>query len=66
MSFVLLCFPLRLRLGCTCGRTSAESGAALVATRVGVVAAVLVFGAARLAVTPREPMVRVGLDRIRL
>jgi apolipoprotein N-acyltransferase len=61
MSFLLLCFPAALAIGLHLRRTEPKAALRIVATAVGVIAAVLIFGAARLAVTPRGPMVRVGL-----
>jgi apolipoprotein N-acyltransferase len=61
MSFLLLCFPAAFAIGLHLRRTEPKAALRIVATTVGVIAAVLVFGAARLAVTPRGPMVKVGL-----
>jgi apolipoprotein N-acyltransferase len=61
MSFLLLCFPAALAIGLHLRRTEPKAALRIVATTVGVIAAVLTFGAARLAVTPRGPMVKVGL-----
>lgn len=61
MSFLLLCFPAALAIGLHLRRTEPKAALRIVATTVGVIAAVLIFGVARLAVTPRAPMVRVGL-----
>ncbi len=61
MSFLLLCFPAALAIGLHLRRTEPKAALRIVATTVGVIAAVLIFGTARLAVTPRGPMVKVGL-----
>ena len=61
MSFLLLCFPAALAIGLHLRRTEPKAALRIVATTVGVIAAVLIFGAARLAVTPGGPMVTVGL-----
>ena len=61
MSFLLLCFPAALAIGLHLRRTEPKAALRIVATTVGVIAAVLIFGAARLTVTPRGPMVTVGL-----
>jgi apolipoprotein N-acyltransferase len=61
MSFLLLCFPAALAIGLHLRRTERKAALRIVATTLGVIAAVLVFGATRLAMTPRGPMVKVGL-----
>jgi apolipoprotein N-acyltransferase len=61
MSFLLLCFPAALAVGLHLRRTEPRAAVRIVATTLGVIAAVLVFGAARLATRPSGPMVKVGL-----
>ena len=65
MSFLLLCFPAALAIGLHLRETAPRQALRVVATTLGVLAAVLIFGAVRLATTPRGPLVKVGLDRIR-
>src|SRR3984893_1621008 len=62
MSFVLLLFPAAIAIGLHLRHTSAKRALQVAGAGVGVVAAVLVFGAVRLALpqTQRQ-MVKVGL-----
>jgi apolipoprotein N-acyltransferase len=61
ISFLLLCFPAALSIGLHLRRTAPKQALRLVATTLGVLAAVLVFGAIRLVMMPRGPQVKVGL-----
>ena len=61
MSFLLLCFPAALAIGLHLRKSAPMQALRVVATTLGVLAAVLVFGAIRLATTPRGQQVRVGL-----
>jgi apolipoprotein N-acyltransferase len=61
MSFLLLCFPAALAIGLHLRKTAPKAALRVVATTLGVIAAVLVFGAVRLALTPPGPLVKVGL-----
>jgi apolipoprotein N-acyltransferase len=61
MSFLLLCFPAALAIGLYLRETAPKAALRIVATTLGVLAAVLIFGVVRLATTPRGPAVRVGL-----
>jgi apolipoprotein N-acyltransferase len=60
MSFVLLLFPAAIAIGLHIRRTSPKRALQVAGAGVGVLAAVLVFGAVRLAL-PQKQMVRVGL-----
>lgn len=60
MTFVLLLFPTAIALGLHLRTTSPRLALRVVSTAVGVVAAVLVFGAVRLAI-PQTQVVKVGL-----
>ena len=61
MSFLLLCFPAAIAIGLHLRKTAPKRALRVVTTTAGVLAAVLVFGAIRLAMTPRGQQVRVGL-----
>jgi apolipoprotein N-acyltransferase len=61
MSFLLLCFPAALAIGLHLRKTAPRQALRVVATTLAVLAAVLVFGAIRLAITPRGQQVKVGL-----
>jgi apolipoprotein N-acyltransferase len=62
MSFVLLLFPAAIAIGLHLRQTSPKRALQVVAAGVGVVAAVLVFGAVRLSLPQRQmQMVKVGL-----
>jgi apolipoprotein N-acyltransferase len=61
MSFLLLCFPAALAIGLHLRETAPKRALRIVATTCGVLAAVLIFGAVRLAMTPHGPLVKVGL-----
>jgi apolipoprotein N-acyltransferase len=61
MSFLLLCFPAALAIGLHLRRTAPKQALRIVATTFGALAAVLIFGVVRLAMTPRGPLVKVGL-----
>jgi apolipoprotein N-acyltransferase len=61
MSFLLLLFPAALAIGLHLRRTARGAALRVVATTAGVLAAVLIFGAVRIAVTPRGHLVKVGL-----
>jgi apolipoprotein N-acyltransferase len=66
MSFLLLCFPAALAIGLHLRaakqrKTAPKAALRIVATTLGVIAAVLVFGAVRLALTPSGPLVKIGL-----
>ena len=60
MTFVLLLFPTALALGLHLRAASSRLALRVVGTAVGVLAAVLVFGAVRLAI-PQTQVVKVGL-----
>jgi apolipoprotein N-acyltransferase len=60
MSFLMLCFPAAIAIGLHL-RETAPKALRIVATTLGVLAAVLIFGTVRLAMTPRSPAVKVGL-----
>jgi apolipoprotein N-acyltransferase len=61
MSFLLLCFPASLAIGLHLRKSAPKRALRVVATTFGVLAAVLVFGTIRLAMTPRGQQVKVGL-----
>lgn len=61
MSFVLMLFSSGLALGVHRWRTHRKQAGRLLAATVGVLAAVLIFGAVRLAIPQPGPRVRVGL-----
>jgi len=62
MSFVLLLFPAAIAIGLHLRQTSAKQALQVAGAGVGVVAAVLVFGAVRLALPQTQTqMVKVGL-----
>jgi apolipoprotein N-acyltransferase len=62
MSFVLLLFPAAIAIGLHIRRTSPKRALQVAGAGVGVVAAVLVFGAVRLALPQKQmQMVKVGL-----
>jgi apolipoprotein N-acyltransferase len=61
MSFLLLCFPAALAIGLHLRKQAPGAALRVVATTLGVIAAVLIFGTVRLAMTPRGPLVKVGL-----
>src|ERR1700678_3590771 len=61
MSFLLLCFPAALAIGLHLRKTAPRQALQVVATTLAVLAGVLVFGAIRLATTPRGQQVKVGL-----
>ncbi len=61
MSFLLLCYPAALAIGLHLRKTAPGAALRLVATTLAVIAAVLIFGTVRLAMTPRGPLVKVGL-----
>ena len=61
MSFLLLCLPAALAIALHLQKTAPGQALRVVATTLGVLATVLVFGAIRLAVTPRGQQVTVGL-----
>jgi apolipoprotein N-acyltransferase len=61
MSFLLLCFPAALAIGLHLRKSAPKQALRIVASTLAVLAAVLVFGAVRLAMTPRGQQVKVGL-----
>jgi apolipoprotein N-acyltransferase len=65
MSFLLLCFPAALAIGLHLRKSSRKQAPKqalrVIAATLVVLAAVLIFGAIRLAMTPRGQQVRVGL-----
>jgi apolipoprotein N-acyltransferase len=61
MSFLLSCVPAALAIGLHLRKTAPAQALRVVATTLAVLAAVLVFGAIRLAIAPRGPQVTVGL-----
>ena len=61
MTFLLLLFPAGLAIGLHLRNTARARALRVIAATCGVLAAVLVFGAIRLAMTPRGPQVKVGL-----
>jgi apolipoprotein N-acyltransferase len=61
MSFLLLCFPAALAIGLHLRKTAPRQALQVAATTLAVLAGVLVFGAIRLATTPRGQQVKVGL-----
>jgi apolipoprotein N-acyltransferase len=61
MSFLLLCFPAALAIGLHLRQTAPRRALRVVAATLGVLAAVLAFGAIRLAMTPRGPQVKAVL-----
>lgn len=61
MSFLLLCFPAALAIGLHLRKRAPRQALRVVAVTLGVLAAVLAFGAIRLAMTPRGQPVKVGL-----
>jgi apolipoprotein N-acyltransferase len=61
MSFLLLCFPAALAIGLHLRKRAPKQALRVVAATLAVLAAVLVFGTIRLAMTPNGQQVRVGL-----
>ena len=61
MSFLLLCFPAALAIGLHLRETATKAALRIVATTLGMLAVVLIFGVVRLVTTPRGPTVKVGL-----
>jgi apolipoprotein N-acyltransferase len=61
MSFVLLLFPAALAIGLHLRKSAPKQALRVVAATLVVLAAVLVFGTIRLAMTPRGQQVKVGL-----
>jgi apolipoprotein N-acyltransferase len=61
MSFLLLLFPAALAIGLHLRKSAPKQALRVVAATLAVLAAVLVFGTIRLAMTPRGQQVKVGL-----
>jgi apolipoprotein N-acyltransferase len=61
MSFLLLCFPTALAIGLHLRKTAPAQALRVVGTTLAVLAAVVVFGAIRLTMSPRGQQVKVGL-----
>jgi apolipoprotein N-acyltransferase len=61
MSFLLLCFPAALAIALHLRKSAPKQALRVIAVTAGMLATVLVFGAIRLAMSPRGPLVRVGL-----
>jgi len=61
MSFVLLLFPAAIAIGIHVKQTSPKHALQVAGAGVGVVAAVLAYGAVRLALPPKQVQVKVGL-----
>ena len=61
MTFLLLLFPAALAIGVHLRKRSPGQAVSVVGTTLGVIAAVLIFGAIRLAMSPSGQQVTVGL-----
>ncbi len=61
MTFVLMLFPAALAIGLHLRDREPQRTFRVLAVTFGVLCAVLIFGAVRLSMTPRGPLVRVGL-----
>jgi apolipoprotein N-acyltransferase len=61
MSFLLLLFPAALAIGLHLRKTAPKQAMQVVGATLGVIVAVLVFGAVRLALVPQQDQVKVGL-----
>jgi apolipoprotein N-acyltransferase len=61
ISFLLCSFPAALAIGLHLRKTAPKQALRVVAATVGVLVTVLLFGAIRLAMTPRGQQVKVGL-----